>query len=58
MDLHPDETSAAEYNDWSLLRMIVVLMTREYNFVTYYSDIHTDDGLHTMMYQTLLWERK
>ena len=38
--------------------MIVVLMTREYNFVTYYSDIHTDDGLHTMMYQTLLWERK
>jgi len=58
MDLHPDETSAATYNDWSLLRMIVVLMTREYNFVTYYSELYKDNGHHGLQYQALLWERK
>jgi hypothetical protein len=58
MDLHPDETSADAYNEWSLLRMIVVLMTREYNFVTYYSELYKDDGRHGLQYQALLWERK
>ena len=58
MDLHPDETSADAYNEWSLLRMIVVLMTREYNFVTYYSELDKDDGHHGLQYAPLLWERK
>ena len=58
VDFHPTETSAAVYNDWSLLRMIVVLMTREYNFVTYYSELDKDDRHDGLQYAPLLWERK
>ena len=37
---------------------VAVLMTREYNFVTYYSELDKDDRHHGLQYAPLLWERK
>ena len=37
--------------------MIMVLMTREYNFLTYCGDLDQDDGRCGLQYHAMLWER-
>ena len=54
----PEDHSPADFALWNLLRMQLCLMTKEYNFLTFFMDHDEMDDLHALMLRALLWERK